>query len=603
MKKLFTLIAAALLAVGVNAQTTDDIDVSSLAGWAWHANVTTESGVATITLTEDYGQASTGWDAGTDWSAYNKLCVVIDSYTNDWGKIYFKSVADATIAEQTFGTITEATTVTVEFNPSDAKSVKQLAIQGKAKDDVIKVSRVYLLNEAGDPNLLWEGNHTVNWDNTVKISAAKAANLKVGDIVKFTISNATSGNQAMVKFGWGGNDIVLGSSKGYFSSDDTEFLLGVTESVLTQAKTTGFFLTGTGFTVTKAERVEGSGHEKSIWFGSFVLNDAHSGVEFYCPSETGTATQLVISLEGEGEWFQMKNGSWQDLTAIPAVIKTSTGKQYKFLLTDEIKGVLNSFVLQGKGYTITSLDLDSPADTWTVAGSSAILGSSWDINDAANANAMTSTDGITYTLVKEGVTLEKNQEYEYKVLLNHSWDNSNYGNGSENAKLTVAETAKYKVTFTFDALKKEITATAVKTGEAGPIEHTWAVSGSFTGDTEEGWKVLYEMTKGADGKYTVSIPVANAGDYEFKVRADGKWDSAYPDQNYKINIPTAGSTLVVTFDPETHEITTTVTPPTGIEALTIDTDANAPMYNLAGQRVDKDYKGVVIKNGRKVVVK
>ena len=273
------------------------------------------------------------------------------------------------------------------------------------------------------------------------------------------------------------------------------------------------------------------------------------------------------------------------------------------MLTDEIKGVLNSFVLQGKGYTITSLDLDSPADTWTVAGSSAILGSSWDINDAANANAMTSTDGITYTLVKEGVTLEKGQNYEYKVLLNHSWDNSNYGNGSDNAKLTVPETAVYKVTFTFDALKKEITATAEKTGEAGPIEHTWAVSGSFTGDTEEGWKVLYEMTKGADGKYTVSIPVANAGDYEFKVRADGKWDSAYPTQNYKINIPTAGSTLVVTFDPETHEITATVTPPTGIEALTIDTDANAPMYNLAGQRVDKDYKGVVIKNGKKVVVK
>ena len=30
---------------------------------------------------------------------------------------------------------------------------------------------------------------------------------------------------------------------------------------------------------------------------------------------------------------------------------------------------------------------------------------------------------------------------------------------------------------------------------------------------------------------------------------------------------------------------------------------NAPMYNLAGQLVDKGYKGIVIKNGKKIVLK
>ena len=28
-------------------------------------------------------------------------------------------------------------------------------------------------------------------------------------------------------------------------------------------------------------------------------------------------------------------------------------------------------------------------------------------------------------------------------------------------------------------------------------------------------------------------------------------------------------------------------------------DANAPIYNLSGQKVDQNYRGVVIKNGRK----
>ena len=44
---------------------------------------------------------------------------------------------------------------------------------------------------------------------------------------------------------------------------------------------------------------------------------------------------------------------------------------------------------------------------------------------------------------------------------------------------------------------------------------------------------------------------------------------------------------------------------TGIDAATTadETDADAPRYNLQGQRVGKDYRGVVVVNGRKVWVK
>ena len=44
--------------------------------------------------------------------------------------------------------------------------------------------------------------------------------------------------------------------------------------------------------------------------------------------------------------------------------------------------------------------------------------------------------------------------------------------------------------------------------------------------------------------------------------------------------------------------------PTGINNITTDAaDANAPAYNLSGQRVGKNAKGVLIKNGKKYVVK
>ena len=43
---------------------------------------------------------------------------------------------------------------------------------------------------------------------------------------------------------------------------------------------------------------------------------------------------------------------------------------------------------------------------------------------------------------------------------------------------------------------------------------------------------------------------------------------------------------------------------TGISTMKADkNNANAPMDNLAGQKVAKDFKGIVIQNGKKMVVK
>ncbi|MCD8202551.1 MAG: hypothetical protein LUD48_02780, partial [Prevotella sp.] len=38
----------------------------------------------------------------------------------------------------------------------------------------------------------------------------------------------------------------------------------------------------------------------------------------------------------------------------------------------------------------------------------------------------------------------------------------------------------------------------------------------------------------------------------------------------------------------------------GIANLTLSNDVNAPVYNLQGMRVDSNYKGIVIKNGKKL---
>ena len=43
--------------------------------------------------------------------------------------------------------------------------------------------------------------------------------------------------------------------------------------------------------------------------------------------------------------------------------------------------------------------------------------------------------------------------------------------------------------------------------------------------------------------------------------------------------------------------------PTGISSVENDKKVSNATYNLAGQRVSKDYKGIVIKNGAKYIAK
>ena len=65
----------------------------------------------------------------------------------------------------------------------------------------------------------------------------------------------------------------------------------------------------------------------------------------------------------------------------------------------------------------------------------------------------------------------------------------------------------------------------------------------------------------------------------------------------KSSLPTGAKSIALAWDGET----------TGIANLNVDAndnfDANAPMYNLVGQRVGKSYKGIVVVNGKKVLIK
>ncbi len=264
------------------------------------------------------------------------------------------------------------------------------------------------------------------------------------------------------------------------------------------------------------------------------------------------------------------------------------GKNYN------ITGVISVYKENAQFLPIAIEEVTASTDTWTVAGTKPLVDNSWDPTDT-NAD-MTSTDGVTYTYVKENITLEAGVPNEFKIVKNHSWDEAY---PSQNYSFSVDETAKYKVTITFNATSKEITVDKVKTGEAEVVTHTYSVVGTLVG----GWEADQDMTKGEDGLYKLEIKDVAKGDYEYKVRADHDWSVSYPASgNYQLSIEQT-STVTITFNEETKEVLETVTPTAGINTINAAKVQNGAIYNIAGQKVNAGYKGLVIKNGKKFVNK
>ena len=143
----------------------------------------------------------------------------------------------------------------------------------------------------------------------------------------------------------------------------------------------------------------------------------------------------------------------------------------------------------------------------------------------------------------------------------------------------------------------------VLVGGAPVDEKVYSVIGTIEGN----WDSDKDMTKGSDGIYTAVFENVKAGDYEFKIRVNHDWaenfgvDGAQDGANLKVSVPTDGSTITIKFDLSTKTITATVSEASGISTIKNDINANDVIFNAAGQKVGANYKGLVIKNGKKMI--
>ncbi len=183
------------------------------------------------------------------------------------------------------------------------------------------------------------------------------------------------------------------------------------------------------------------------------------------------------------------------------------------------------------------------ADTWTVAGTEALMGSNWSATDTNNDMALISGTNL-YVLKKENVSLSAGTTYEFKVVKDHAWTTAH---PATNYALYIEKDGTYDIIFTFDTDTKNVggyTSMSVAGNEA-LIGVDW--------DTTKN-----DMTFNEDGGFfTLSLTKAyTAGDYKFKVVKDHRWgNGSWPASDYELHIASAGTyTIVFNYYPSDNSV-------------------------------------------------
>ncbi|MBR4921423.1 MAG: hypothetical protein IKZ62_08930 [Prevotella sp.] len=190
------------------------------------------------------------------------------------------------------------------------------------------------------------------------------------------------------------------------------------------------------------------------------------------------------------------------------------------------------------------------------------------------------------------------------------------GDGNFKVDLTKYTASAFTFTLTWNGGKSatenwtiKCEATNLEELDPEPVDKTWTIAGvpDLCGAEWDPTNVANDMVKGDDGLYKLTLTGVElaAGNYEFKVVADHDWSESYGEGsgNKILTIEAAGTyDVTFTFNAETKELSVEAVVSTGIKNVKNNTKSSA-MYNLQGQRVQEGFRGVVIMNGRKVVMK
>ena len=220
---------------------------------------------------------------------------------------------------------------------------------------------------------------------------------------------------------------------------------------------------------------------------------------------TGVNVNTAASDEGS-DWYPIENISAFDVNVEQTTLKAKD--TVVFVYTPSEKSL--AAIVVGPYVEPSGVE-----HTYTVAGSSAVaFGTAWDPTNAAND--MAKQDDGSYKWEKANLELPAGT-IEFKVCQDHAWTTCW---PAQNYALNVSEAATYTLKITFTPASGNVGAELVKTGSA-EIDPTVSAKGGWDGWAAELVFVLADNKETATGALNLE-----PGNYEFKVILnDGDWRS------------------------------------------------------------------------------
>ncbi len=212
-----------------------------------------------------------------------------------------------------------------------------------------------------------------------------------------------------------------------------------------------------------------------------------------------------------------------------------------------------------KGTTIVKsvqvFEGDLANDKWTLVGDKKLVGVDWD--NTSKKNRMFSLDGENYKITKNEILLSRGTYY-FNVFKENAPSGSY---PSSNASLVINEDGVYNVSFIFNVVTKQLSATTTKVevwtiaGDENLLGVNWDATERRNKMTPNGLNYTLQKTD-------LTLP---KGTYQYKVYKNMSQQNSYPESNASLVIEEdATYTIVFTFNPNTKEVSATATKTDGL---------------------------------------
>ncbi len=384
--------------------------------------------------------------------------------------------------------------------------------------------------------------------------------------------------------------------------------------------------------------------QTTLWsedFSSYKADDVPSGGTYNYVCEGSTKVYAEVLSGGVSPELLVGKGGGSFSATVPTNGVTGTVnfafKSNKNYLKVEINGTEIKCTKSGNDYSAT-VEVPSGTENLTVKFSNSTKNNTRLDNIKLFTGTAKKAPGLSWGTASRTVTMGADDN-QFPVLTNGNNLPVTYSSSVQ----TVATIASDGTITLGSAGTTEITASFAGNDEyeAGKVTYTLTVKEASSGDAdisntpETAYTVakaidLITANEGLDTKVYVKGKIASIkevssqyGNATYDISDDGTTTTTLTvyrgyyfggekftaEDQIKVGDEVVVYGKLVLYGGKTNEINTgssiySLNGTTGINSITTDVDsADAPVYNLAGQRVGKNAKGVLIKNGKKYVVK